>query len=1200
MLGGLCLCAFGAQAQIALRASTSAAVPAPLTITYVSQGGAASRAGCGSITPTLPGGNPGDLLVAVVAAHAQPTVTMAGWNPLFFASDPSNVAAGLFWRIATGGDPTTVDQSGTCNTLIAQIARFRGVDTANPFETAPLPSTNASVQNAASVTSGTQAVPYAGAMLVFTAHSADNDNNMGPLPGFTRAFDSATGAGANAAIALYRSSPTTTPPYTAGPYAVTKNRGADPNYGVVFALRPANSRLVIGVPPGTALNDVMIATVTVRPCSSTSGGACTTTVTAPIGWTAVGTVDQTTGGGTGGYGNRLFVYQRVATASEPASYTWDMDGTPIHAGAAGSILSFSGVDTTSPIVANAGQATPSAFTHTAPSVDTTGVPNAMLVTAHADNSSATWTPPTGMTEQADIASLAAPNALGLSLEMNMEALTVAGPTGTRTATQSNPPTADTGATESLALRPAINLAHYAITVVSSTVANCDYAQITISGHDTTHNLVAPPAGRSLAISTSTGTGVWQGPGTVAGTGAWTPSGANNGAATYLWPGGETSFTVTLRESAVTSLSINLNDGSVFEDPLEDPTISFVNSAFRISNGANASAAVGTQIAGKPSNTGFGAQTLYLQAVRTDTQTGACTSLFPSGSDVSVQVGAQCNNPASCTQSLTLTSSAASSNTATFIPSGAYAGSMNFNFSTANAEAPFTLDYADAGQITLQFQAPMPSPPANQYVQGTSNAFVVRPFGFAFSGASHGTNATAPVLAAAGDNFAMTVGAYRWASGQDANNDGVPDAGVNLTGNGLTPNFAASTTLSATANLPGVATGTLSRASGAATILAAEWAGGTAPITDWRYSEAGNVFLTASSTSYLGVAGADVSGDGGLDGTGAAGGYIGRFRPKQFAVSAASLTDRSDLACPAGFTYMDEPLKLAFTLTAQNAQGNTTQNYTGSYAKLDPTVFANWSLGARSGTSNLTSRVDSGVAPSGSWTNGVANVTMTTGILRATPDNPDGPYTVLQFGIAPTDSDGTAMASLDFDADNNGINERKNLGVSTEVRFGRLLMQNALGPEASVLPIPISVQYWNGSAFATNTLDSCTSLASSDIALDFSPPTNLTACKTRVSAGTVSFASGVGSLTLTAPGAGNSGTVLLTANLTSAAGSYCNAGGSYVAATGAGKPYLLGRWNDAADPDSNPNTFYDDNASARAAFGLYGSQPNNFIYQRENY
>jgi hypothetical protein len=47
-------------------------------------------------------------------------------------------------------------------------------------------------------------------------------------------------------------------------------------------------------------------------------------------------------------------------------------------------------------------------------------------------------------------------------------------------------------------------------------------------------------------------------------------------------------------------------------------------------------------------------------------------------------------------------------------------------------------------------------------------------------------------------------------------------------------------------------------------------------------------------------------------------------------------------------------------------------------------------------------------------------------------------------------------------------------------------------------------------------------------------------------------------------------------------------------------YLLGRWDDAADPDTNPTTSHDDKPAARAVYGVFGSQPRNFIFQRENY
>ena len=90
--------------------------------------------------------------------------------------------------------------------------------------------------------------------------------------------------------------------------------------------------------------------------------------------------------------------------------------------------------------------------------------------------------------------------------------------------------------------------------------------------------------------------------------------------------------------------------------------------------------------------------------------------------------------------------------------------------------------------------------------------------------------------------------------------------------------------------------------------------------------------------------------------------IGRFIPDHFGLTAQPVTDRNDLSCnPASsFTYMGEPIKLQFTLTAQNAASVTTKNYTGavgagSLAKLDLNVPANFVLGALDSYSSSVTR-----------------------------------------------------------------------------------------------------------------------------------------------------------------------------------------------------------------------------------------------------
>jgi hypothetical protein len=715
---------------------------------------------------------------------------------------------------------------------------------------------------------------------------------------------------------------------------------------------------------------------------------------------------------------------------------------------------------------------------------------------------------------------------------------------------------------------------------------------------------------TVNLSTTNSRGTWTG--IVAGGGTLSDPTAGDGAATYTFAVGSNSVELAFRYANLAATSetfgFNVNDG-VFSEATgtasgsDDPSFTMAQAGFQFRNVTDASTTIPTQISGKPSNTGWNQKTIRIQAIRTDTVTGSCTGLFASQSRT-VDLGAECNSPVTCAarQVSVNGSNIATSNDNGGTGASAYTGvSLAFN---ASSEADSVVSYPDAGQISLHARYDLDAGVAGFEMLGSSNTFVVRPFGFTFPGISHSNSDTGTLIAAAGDNFSMTVQAYQWAAGEDTNDDGVPDAGVNISDNGTVPNFAATVTVDPNANLPGVALGSVARGATCASAATIALSGGTASAADWCYSEAGNVTLAASSNDYLGAADADIAGNSGLDG-GGAGGYVGRFKPKYFAVTGApSRTNRWALGCaPASsFTYMNEELSLGFTLEARNTQNAITQNYTGVYAKLNLATTASLGIGARSGATNLTGRVDSSLLPTGSFSNGSAALVARTAIMRASPDNPDGPYAAAQFGIAPNDNDpnaagGVQLNALDLDVDSVGGNDHLAIGATTELRFGRLRLQNAYGSGTTVLPLPIEVQYWNGSSFGLNTLDSCTTLPRSAIALGFTAP--LVACDTAVNSATVPFAAGVGSLVLSAPGAGKTGSVLLTPNLGTAAGNYCDPA-SFVAAGSAPLRYLLGRWDDAANPDADGNTAYDDKPSARAAFGLYGSQPKNFIFFRENY
>ena len=750
--------------------------------------------------------------------------------------------------------------------------------------------------------------------------------------------------------------------------------------------------------------------------------------------------------------------------------------------------------------------------------------------------------------------------------------------------------------------------HFAISHSGSGVG-CADQPITITAHDAAHN-PADAGALTIALSTSNGKGTWTG--IQSGGGVLNDPVAGDGAATYTFNSGATQVTLLFRYAnlAATSETFNFNvSGGGFTEhsgtavAAEDPDFTMSQAGFRFRNIEDANETIPLQISGKPSNTGFNARTLRLQAINTDTSSGSCTGLFANQSQ-SVDLGAECNNPATCQARQVSVNGSNIATSADNAGAGATSYTSRSLAFDASSQADVVISYPDAGQISLHARYDLNPLVAGYEMVGSSNTFVVRPFGLAFPGVAHQSTATGTVLAAAGGNFSMTVQGYQWAAGEDVDSDGVPDAGVTITGNGTVPNFAGTATVGVSTSLPGIATGAVARGAtcaSAPTVALLNGAGnGAGSAADWCYSEVGNVLLTASVPNYLG-SGSNVTGTSALDGV-AGGGYVGRFTPKYFVVTGTpTLTTRSDLSCsPASsFTYMGEQLTLGFTLEARNAQNVLTQNYTAAYARLGLGTAASLGIGARSGATNLTARIDSSLAPTGSFSNGAATLGAKTAVLRASPDNPDGPYTNTQFGIAPVDADGVGMQSFNQDVDGVGGNDHTTVGPVAELRFGLMRVQNAYGAESNGLRVPLALQYWNGSGFALNAADGCTRLARSDIALAFS--SGLAACDTAVVEPLLSFASGAATLTLAAPGAGKRGIVTLTPQLGSAAGSYCPAkGGSATGTTSAVVGYLTGRWDDSANPDGNASTNYDDDPTGRATFGLYGSVPNNFIYQRENF
>ncbi len=382
-----------------------------------------------------------------------------------------------------------------------------------------------------------------------------------------------------------------------------------------------------------------------------------------------------------------------------------------------------------------------------------------------------------------------------------------------------------------------------------------------------------------------------------------------------------------------------------------------------------------------------------------------------------------------------------------------------------------------------------------------------------------------------------------------------------------------------------------------TLAAGTWSAvsGIATTTNATYSEVGAFSMKLVDTTFAAVDSADGStaSERNIE---SAVINVGRFVPDHFDLLPASIPvfkTFNDTACPStrSFTYVGQPFGYVTTpqatITARNAAGGQTVNYTGTLWKLDALGVAPF-YAAVVGTLDGVPGVPV-VNSTGSGTGTLAlNAADTVSFARTTP-------------VAPFNADISLSISIGDTAENavagNGIIDTltpavfPSMGLSmafdsgNQIRFGRLVLSNAHGSEVLSLPVPAETQFWNGAGFSRNTADFCTQLAAANVELS-NWRKNLNVCETSVSL-SGRFNAGRGNLTLSAPGANNTGSVDLTMNLAAAgAGSTCPAG----TVTGADQTWLQGAWT---------GTAYNDNPAARGSFGLYrGNKP--LIYIREMY
>jgi len=452
------------------------------------------------------------------------------------------------------------------------------------------------------------------------------------------------------------------------------------------------------------------------------------------------------------------------------------------------------------------------------------------------------------------------------------------------------------------------------------------------------------------------------------------------------------------------------------------------------------------------------------------------------------------------------------------------GTVNTFEFDADGIAAFDLTYPDAGWVGLSARYDGSADNGDTGLVLTGEAdFIARPERFLLdvTGNPEATDANGGVFRAAGETFEITVSAL------NANGD-------------VTPNFGKESAPESVR----IESSLVAPSGGEEPPVAGDFGAfgqacdGTSTFDDtacgeFNWPEVGIIALTprlAGASGYLGFE--DVVGTR-LD-------NVGRFIPARFELTIAEpgIVEPFCAVSAVNFAYMGQSLSWQngfepiITVDVLNTAGVVTQNYTsGDFLKLDALDLA------RAPGANDKSAVDAQGNPF-SVTTTLAGMTFsnlgagrvqyifsdTDNLIfdktidsRVAPFTPD--YSVELSGLE--DSDGvTALPQTPVEV---------SPSFGFQVRYGRLNVDNAYGPEIADLIVPFRAVYYTGSEFSLNEPDSCWAYATgTDVALDDS---GLSGGSTSVIAKSDTLVLGepaVGSeLILSAPGETNTGNVGVT-------------------------------------------------------------------------
>ncbi len=216
--------------------------------------------------------------------------------------------------------------------------------------------------------------------------------------------------------------------------------------------------------------------------------------------------------------------------------------------------------------------------------------------------------------------------------------------------------------------------------------------------------------------------------------------------------------------------------------------------------------------------------------------------------------------------------------------------------------------------------------------------------------------------------------------------------------------------------------------------------------------------------------------------------IGRFVPAKLQTTLLSHGAFTTENCKAhavltSVGYAGQELQFAalpmFSVIATDNNGNALQNYRDDFAKItaaNPTATGSGVFTPSLVSKDNTTLIAAATWKAGSWLSAGNSHTYSFGddrFIFAKTASHVNPFTTVLRLSALEDSDGVIAISsaspfyfYPWAADNSS---------AFNVYDGRLVLNSVNGAENTALTMPFYMQYWNGSAYALNTADSCSSL-----------------------------------------------------------------------------------------------------------------------------